>query len=788
MFGNFDKIPKMAQSNGDLQARLDFSGCAEEGRYIYKEQLQSVLSGFKEICFQHCVVTTDALDALKDLLYRLRMTLITVNFSDSSLTGQVFFRGENKLVENPISEHVSEETEAKNFSGIRDDDPPRTQRWDGKDFCYMRTIKQEHNFYRCYVEKNWLCRLSHVNLARTQISSFGVTVLVASCAATLKKLNLEKCDGIADECIFSIVKLCECLEELNIAQCTNITEHGIMYLVEFPSDRRRLNSIVFGCDGDAASQSSIARREMFVNAFYNSLLDKGFSGRIFFGKALRPITPPEKRFRNEFEKDQKAFWLDCNSDQIMQLVRVRQYNGKKFCDCKFANRLINDSVLDIILTRKGSDICSLNISGTFVTDVGLLSLQKCPNMTELDISKCRNVWDKNSANEKMMKALELMKDLKELDVSDSKLSGRMFDSDNIELKRLEILKANRCPISANAVRLFSERFHGSLQHLELSNCNYLNKDAIDFLCDMNALTYLNVSHCQGLNYEHITDLVNRIAERKLTEFHLNIEGIPSVTAEYKHSLKRSHSWLQLDPRCHPGSQNRKSIESPAPHGLEAQIYCSTLRVAIPASTSNPTCLPTKMPEPTLTPSSSQTQNPSSRQSSQVNSPVASLDHIEPLAVGDSRLYSAIASPQPVAVPGNHSVLCNSPTHFASNSSQFVHSHSTSHFPQSLPIHGFPHKSSFHFHSPSRLQHAHPMRTVSSPGNEITHHSPRPATGAPLYSPMTSQTASFSPQAHSQDHGFFINAQQTNPLSSRNMFSRSNWRPTFGWFVLLIFIL
>jgi hypothetical protein len=116
--------------------------------------------------------------------------------------------------------------------------------------------------------------------------------------------------------------------------------------------------------------------------------------------------------------------------------------------------------------HRGKHLYELRLSGTFITERGLELLSGCPNLRSLHLARCWNITNKAQANQALMPALKKMKHLRELVVSDSRLSGRML-SENRDL-RLVKLCADRCPFSVHALRMLAGTSQKTMQTLSLS--------------------------------------------------------------------------------------------------------------------------------------------------------------------------------------------------------------------------------------------------------------------------------------------------------------------------------
>eukprot|EP00045_Choanoeca_perplexa_P011935 m.128104 g.128104 ORF g.128104 m.128104 type:complete len:339 (-) comp15820_c0_seq2:2445-3461(-) len=62
---------------------------------------------------------------------------------------------------------------------------------------------------------------------RLSISLFGLKALTHHHQSSIRQLDLEKCDGVSDELIATIVMNCHSIERLNLADCRSITNNSL---------------------------------------------------------------------------------------------------------------------------------------------------------------------------------------------------------------------------------------------------------------------------------------------------------------------------------------------------------------------------------------------------------------------------------------------------------------------------------------------------------------------------------------------------------------------------------
>ncbi len=83
-------------------------------------------------------------------------------------------------------------------------------------------------------------------------------------------------------------------------------------------------------------------------------------------------------------------------------------------------------MLRLVLPKWGPKLEYLSLDRTFVTVNGLGQLEHCPRLRDLRLCECSNILDKSRANEALGNCIAKMADLRNVAVSGSRVSGRMF--------------------------------------------------------------------------------------------------------------------------------------------------------------------------------------------------------------------------------------------------------------------------------------------------------------------------------------------------------------------------
>ena len=187
---------------------------------------------------------------------------------------------------------------------------------------------------------------------------------------------------------------------------------------------------------------------------------------------------------------------------------------------------INDTLLHAVLQQFGPSLYVLKLSHTFVTSNGLSSLKLCPHLRVLSLSSCHSLTDKSTANRVMMEVLERMPMLMELNISDSRLSGRMLSAH--PMLALFTFYAHACTISSRALRLLSESCALSLSVLSLAHCPFVNRLCLLYIQRLTQLVVLDISFCQSLTSKDVREL-DRYEGTEIRR--IDVRGIHGVTRE-----------------------------------------------------------------------------------------------------------------------------------------------------------------------------------------------------------------------------------------------------------------
>eukprot|EP00808_Paulinella_micropora_P021407 g30928.t1 len=343
---------------------------------------------------------------LQVLLEKLGPSLQELELNQcSKLSGRIFYRGVETVVQNPLEEHVSVEADtnppelngarmgsysdvaAQNNLHVRDDKPPLEHTTkDGQACRYIRTVYSPTRrvFIRQYVLKNWLPKLRNVDLSRTDISGYGLTALVAAAASCLQRINLSGCRNIDDRGIINLVTMCQDLKYLTLRDDCSVTMHGLLYLAEMDRDKLAKMQLIDIC--------SLRFGLSDARALFAALSDRGYQGALRFlqdGKAVE--FGPTRGFEYGFfekklnEHRNPVFDLPEHQNQVFDLRELRNQvldlhitditqqtlkHSARFPDLyelDLCNRLVNDSIVVPLLANWGRRLSVLKLSGTYIT-------------------------------------------------------------------------------------------------------------------------------------------------------------------------------------------------------------------------------------------------------------------------------------------------------------------------------------------------------------------------------------------------------------------------------------
>lgn len=392
---------------------------------------------------------------IQGLLSDLRNSLASLDLSHSNVSGKIFYLGMEMGILDPLNERVTIEAwKADGTPAIRDENYQEERIEDGVQYVYIRTSWSEElqRFSRLYVLKDWLKSVQEVNMSHTLISGHGLQSLAVATSSNLRMLSVSHCTFVDDKGIRGMVRCCKALEVIDVSFCQNVTAHGVLYLSEFQREQVKLLKAVDITNPHITSKACFA--------LCAALDVKAFVGRLRFANEGR---------RQEYVGEERAVpylvglyrrapdcIFDLSGTDITQcLLRYVEPNadvplttgssqpsGPKYT-LNLSRKLINDHILQVILSVWGPRLHTLDLSETYITETGLSSLEMCPNLRILNLDKCAGLVDKAKANHAIMTALSNMKDLEQLYIAHTCLSGRMFSAcDDAHGRPLQVFHAS----------------------------------------------------------------------------------------------------------------------------------------------------------------------------------------------------------------------------------------------------------------------------------------------------------------------------------------------------------
>ena len=504
-------------------------------------------------------LTTDALAQLQSFLLLLSPSLVFVNLSKSNVTGRLFYRGHEMTLTAADAEKslvfIEGRQSATGRAIVRDDDPPLLISDRNHPVVSHRYVSTQYNathgtFSRLYATMGWL-RLLECNVSASDLSSHGLNTLLCCTGTTLQVLRLNDCPHIDNSGLFTVTQLCKQLVALEVNNCPLLTEHALMAISDMPQPCIAQFSLLATCQPRIPNS--------FFQALLHSLEDKGFTGQLLYDAAEpkqvrgRPARLSE---RIEVGKVVDLTFSDV-TQQSLKLLTDEQRAGfverkeallrrmtahQRAVHAKLTSELppppqaylldltqhhyINDTLLHAILQQFGPSLYVLKLSHTFVTSNGLSSLKLCPHLRVLSLSSCHSLTDKSTANRVMMEVLERMPQLMELNISDSRLSGRMLSAH--PMLALFTFYAHACTISSRALRLLSESCALSLSVLSLAHCPFVNRLCLLYIQRLQQLIVLDISYCQSLTAKDVREL-DRYEGTEVRR--VDVRGIHGVTRE-----------------------------------------------------------------------------------------------------------------------------------------------------------------------------------------------------------------------------------------------------------------
>ena len=503
---------------------------------------------------------------LQSFLTLLSPTLLSLNCSRSNLTGRLFFQGRTLSLTPAEAAEARIFIEGRERAGgkiiVRDDDPPITLRDPSASssphpptFRYVSTAYHEPSstFTRTYAQMGWLS-LREVNLSSTDLSSHGLQSLLCCTAHSLTVLRLNDCPHVDNSGLFTLTALCRHLHTLELNHCHALTEHALMALADMPPASIAALSFL------SVQHPTIP--SAFFTALLTALQDRGFHGlytydpvqarqvrgtptslssqlrprcvqdltlRDVTGSTLKLISPDALQRFHETKAALVQRWSGEQQRQYGRLVAAvggTQPPGPVYSLDLSPHPYVNDTLLRHILGQFGPSLYVLKLSHTYVTAQGLAALTLCPNLRVLSLSSCHSLHDKQAANGVMMDTVRGMPDLMELNISDSRLSGRMLTKH--PMLSLFTFYAHACPISTRAVRLLSETCARSLSVLSLSRCPFINVQSMYYVMKMTQLVMLDVSFCPALTGSEVA-VLEEFEGQEMRR--INVSGVHGLTVE-----------------------------------------------------------------------------------------------------------------------------------------------------------------------------------------------------------------------------------------------------------------
>ena len=504
-------------------------------------------------------LTADALAQLQSFLQLLSPSLTSINFSKSNVTGRIFYRGLEITLTAADAEKalvfIEGRQSATGRAIVRDDDPPLLISDRHNPTVSHRYVSTQYNathatFSRLYATMGWLA-LSEYNVSASDLSSHGLNSLLCCTGTTLQVLRINDCPHIDNSGLFTVTQLCRQLVALEVNNCPLLTEHALMAIADMPQPCIAQLSLLSTCQPRIPNP--------FFHALLHALEDKGFTGQLLYDATEpRQVRGRPARLHERIEKgkvvdltftdvtqqslklltdEQRAGFTD-RKDALLKRMTAHQ----RAMHAKLTSELppppqaylldltqhhyINDTLLHAVLQQFGPSLYVLKLSHTFVTANGLSSLKLCPHLRVLSLSSCHSLTDKSTANRVMMEVLERMPMLMELNISDSRLSGRMLSAH--PMLALFTFYAHACTISSRALRLLSESCTLSLSVLSLAHCPFVNRLCLLYIQRLTQLVVLDISYCQSLTAKDVREL-DRYEGTEIRR--IDVRGIHGVTRE-----------------------------------------------------------------------------------------------------------------------------------------------------------------------------------------------------------------------------------------------------------------
>ena len=287
--------------------------------------------------------------------------------------------------------------------------------------------------------------------------------ILEQCGSTLKSLTLEN-SNITDEILIKYKGTLPCLENLNMSDCNQLTNKGLLQILQLcGSTLRSLDIEGTNITGENLSEykGTLPCLEILNMSCCKKLTNKGLLQILqLIGSTLRSLDIGFTRITVENLSEYKGT-LPCLENLGMTLC----------------NRVTNKGLLQI-LQLCGSTLRSLDISSTAITGENLSEFKgTLPYLENLDMSSCKQLTNKG-----LLQILQLCESaLRSLDIGYTQITGENLSEYKGTLPCLENLNMSYCRQLTNTGLLQILQLCGStLRSLNISGTNITEENLSEY--------------------------------------------------------------------------------------------------------------------------------------------------------------------------------------------------------------------------------------------------------------------------------------------------------------------
>ena len=365
--------------------------------------------------------------------------------------------------------------------------------------------------------KGTLPCLENLNLrVCKQLTDYGLMQFLQLCGSTLKSLNLSE-TNITGENLPEFKGTLPCLENLEMGSCEQLTNKGMLYILELCGSKLRyLNISGTEITGENMSgyKVKLPCLEKMNMRVCKQLTDYGLMKFLqLCGSTLKSLNLSETNITGENLTEFKGT-LPCLENLNLRV-------------CK----LLTDYGLMQFLQLCGSTLKSLDLSETNITGENLPEFKgTLPCLENLNLISCKQLTDNG-----LLLILQLCgSTLRSLDIQYANITGENLSEFKGNLPCLENLNFGCCrQLTENGLLQFLKVCGSTLTSLDIEDTNITGENLSDYMITLPYLENLNLLYCEQLTDKGLLQILQLcgITLRFLNISETNITG--ENLSEYK---------------------------------------------------------------------------------------------------------------------------------------------------------------------------------------------------------------------------------------------------------------